>query len=114
MERVADELRNYNYVNNVGLSENEINEIVQDYFDEAHDFDKEFETGMLDAEFERLIEARANHEVEERQDLPFLATKPSKGVKNDMKRSIDYREYKEFENADMIADAEEYANKHSR
>ena len=114
MERVAEELRNYSYVNNVGLSEAEISEIAEEFFRENHDFDKEFETGMLDAEFERLIEARFNAEVDAQRDLPFLETDKSKKVREDLKKTIDIREEREFSYADTDAYAEEYASKHSR
>ena len=111
MERVAEELRNYNYVNNVGLSDAEINEIVEDYFDEHHDFDKEFETGMLDAEFERLIEAKLNSAVIDRQDLPFLDTKPTKRDAIELDKISEFQSYKEFDNARLNSEIEDISSR---
>lgn len=114
MERIVEELRDYNYVNNVGLSEAEINEIADEYFRENHDFDKEYETGMLDVEFERLIEARFNDEVNQGKELPTLVKERSAMVKEDLENTIDFREEKEFEYVDMNEFAKEYASKHNR
>ncbi len=114
MERIVEELTNYNYVNGVGLSEEEIIEVAEKYFDEHHDFDKEFETGILDFEFERLIEARFNQEVIDRENLPFLPTKLKESDKKGLYEIIDYSEDREYQYVDMMDYARQYTRKHSR